>query len=892
MVYTATAGGKTLTSELKCYSLNSNAQLFAADSGVTIAPSVAELNTGLVGLKAESTVNNSAVTYASPINIKNKTKDDTLVSLMALPQKYGTAAFGQLEIKLTDKNDPTNYVSVFVAPGSDNGTSLVRAASAEQSLSGLNGNGAIESFSGGGTAVLHSFSGVANYTDICEQFIDFRLDYETKRVYIGNKLVCDLDDSEHFIKAWNGFASDEVILSVTIRDMSADRASVLIKEVDGKRIVGDYYRDCVSPTIIAEFDIDNVPTAIVGRKYPVLPITVSDNEDSAPHYGVTVTDGRGEEIEIADGGFVPTAVGKYTMTFVATDFTGNSITRAFTIDAAESVDPLDIAPDGAVPSAVKVGEIVSVPTATVAGGCGLETVTVTAAGKTTGTKYTVDAGGKLKILVADEYELTYSVTDYLGNSAEHKATMTAVVSSEPILEGEPDLPNVFIAGRSYDLGGVTAYDYKAGAVAPVTVAVSIDGGEAQQLGADLVYTPRFGTASATVTVIYTATAADGTKSVISYELGAIDLYDENDDLVITRYFKTENIDEVIAGDDYTTFSFTSADAKIGFVKDVYSHGFELMFDIPSSANNAQSVIITLTDAADPAKKVVFEVLRGGFADNTSKVSVNGLQELTIEGNFFDAIKHLRICYDNDSYAIRDASGLGVGFVKNYADGAQFRGFSDTVNFEIAFGGVSGIVNFNLYKVGNQLMMENDGDYTQPVVVLDGEVLRQVKKGGTLVVRKAKAFDVLGFDTTLAVSVRNNNYEMLLTDMPCDKEYTLTLDEYGEYFVEYVATDDNFNVFTYALVVNVRDDVPPTIEVDTTERVVYVGRAVKIETPKIEDDVELDLTYVFVIDPDNDMINMTGESSFTPTKRGVYTIRYVAIDMSGNIGFVDVKIKAA
>ena len=41
-----------------------------------------------------------------------------------------------------------------------------------------------------------------------------------------------------------------------------------------------------------------------------------------------------------------------------------------------------------------------------------------------------------------------------------------------------------------------------------------------------------------------------------------------------------------------------------------------------------------------------------------------------------------------------------------------------------------------------------------------------------------------------------------------------------------------------------------------------------------------------------MINVTGKEEYTPAKKGIYTIRYVAVDSSGNYGIVDVVLKVA
>ncbi len=888
IVYSADIGGAAAEDEVSVYALESNAGLFGGSGSVSLYPGKSELHSDLSGLIAETTANNGVVTYNMPVKIKQKTKDDTLISLMALPVKYGSASFSQIAIKLTDGLDASNYVSVIVSSGSGNDTSVVRAASAEQTLSGLNGAGSIESFAGGGTVVLHSFHGVSNYKNICEQFIDLRFDYAQKRVYIGNKLVCDLDDNEHFGNVWEGFSSDEIVLSVTMRDVNGTSAKMLISEVDGKKMTGGFYADCVAPVISALFDESDIPTAVVGKKYPVLPISLADGDDEAPVYTVTVTDETGASVAVENGAFVPTRAGKYTLTYTAYDYTGNTSVRSFVTQAYESADELTVGVASELETEICVGMKYLLPEAVIEGGCGNVKLTVTAVGKKSGTRYDI-TDGVLKVTAADDYTVEYKATDYLGNTAVYTAEVRATVSDAPVFDDLTVFPDLFISGVSKAIPKVTAYDYKANAAAQVEVYVSIDGGDDMPING-FVYTPDIDGASCDAVFKYVATAKDGTKATEVRQAEVVNLYDRSGNLDITRYFRTSGVDGITANDEFIAFEVSKSGAEISFVKEVYAHGFELLFDVPSAANNTDKITVTLTDAADSAKSVRIDVVKGGFADDSSKLIINGTQELSIAGNFFDSVRHMRIAYFNNNYAIKDATGLTVGHIRTYANGEPFRGFSDTVDFGIKFGDVDGIVEFELYKVGNQLMMENDGDYTPPEIVLGGDLKRSVEKGGELTVCSAKAFDVLGFETTLSVSVRSGN-EYILRNASCDTEHTVVLPEYGEYFVEYRAEDENYNVNNYTLVVNVRDNVPPTIKVDTEERVVYAGSSVSVPKAAVTDDVSVDRTYVFVIDTRNDMKDITGQSSFVPEEKGTYIIRYVAIDTAGNYAVVDAVVRA-
>lgn len=886
VVYSATVDGTALESNLYIYAFDENAELLSCSSGVSVVNGSSDLHARLSGLIATTTVANGTVTYSREIDVRSKTKNDTLVSLMALPTRIGVASMGQIAVKLTDSTDPANYVTILITPATDSDMSMVRAGSALQTPAGRSNSGAVESNLGGGTKVFHSFYGIANYVDITEQLIDVRLDYESKCVYIGSKLVCDLDDSEYFAQAWDGFGG-KAILSVTLRELSAESASILINEIDGNRIYGKFYGDCVSPTIIAGFDVNDIPDAVVGKEYPVLPVEVRDNNTEAD-LSVVVTDRNGNALSENDA-FVPYAEGDYYMTFRATDRAGNSVTARYIINAYTAVDELEISVAGELITASHVGEQISLPECVISGGSGLNVVSVTAKGKKTNTEYKADALSFTPTVV-DEYVISYTVTDYLGVTATTTAGTIAVSLSEaPIWTSLPVLSEVFISGREVTLPDAAAYDYVADKAAAISVEITVNG-KTIKLGADRKYLPQSDLAETPVTINYIATAASGKTATLSYNATLISLYDSNG-LVIKRYFKTVGMDKVEQTEDYILFEFSKGGNSIELVKSIYSHGFELTFDVPASANNFNAVTLELIDSVDPSKKVIFTATKGGFADKTTTVSVNGLQTLSIEGSFFEAVKRMRIAYDNDDYSIKDSSGLTVGYVKYYSDGTRFAGFSDEIKVRLSADGVEGLGQLQLYKIGNQLLMENDGDYTSPVIVTESEIQRSVNKGEQLVISKAKAFDVLGFDTTVTVSV-SKGASFLLRDVSASEEHTLTLDEYGEYNVIYSALDDNGNVARYSMVVNVRDNVAPTINVNDVEIVVRVGSKVELPSASVSDDVGVDKQFVFVIDTYNNMINVTGSTSYTPALKGIYTIRYVAVDAAGNYAIKDVVLKVA
>lgn len=880
--------GKSLTESYYIYALRESDGLFQGTNGAVTGYGNSGLHADLNGMIAEAYVSNSVFMYTEPIRISDKTKNDTMISLMALPEHFGTASFGQISIKLQDASNEENFVTVIINAGTEQDTSVIRAAAFNQTFSGLNNNGVIESFSGGGTRILHSFAGVSRYENICGQFIDIRFDNEEKSIYAGNKLVCDFDDSEHFSTIWDGFSSEEVILSVTVRDITAERCRFLVAQIDGKEFIGDYYREYVAPKIRPSFDENHIPKALVGIEYEILPVEIYGNDKENAMLTVSVFDETGNSLAVSQNKFVPRSEGDYILRYTVINAMGNSNSVEYIVTAENALPELEIVPNAEFSKSVYVGETIQLPEAIIHGGAGGTTVYITAQGKETGTEYTVTEFC-FRALVEDVYTVTYRAIDYLNQTAEFTTEIDVKLSSSPIFGAFPEMPHVFISGVPVTLPAVTAMDYADGEQpAEVEISVSVDGKTVTvDDGTD--FTASIDKDKTTARVTYLAKGQKGTAEAY-FDIPVINLRDENGYLDLTRYFLTQNIGKITPREDCISFDIQN-DAKISFIKSVYSHGFELMFDIPASANNLNGFVLTLTDSADKSKQVVFEIKKGGFEDPFTTVTINGSQDIVIVGNFYDAIRHMRIAYDNDNYSLKDATGLTVGNIKNYADGRLFRGFSETINFTIEFGTVDGAARFDLYTVGNQQFMENDDDYTRPVVILESELHRSLNKGDILSIPAAKAYDVLGFTTEITVSVTCGE-NVLLSNTSCNQSYSVKLDAYGEYNVLYRAEDDNGNVNNFLLVVNVRDNVPPQIELDTNEKVIWAGDSFDIAEARLSDDVEIDKAYVFVIDTSNNMINVTGQKSFTTTKKGIYILRYVAVDKAGNYRIVDVTIKAA
>ncbi len=888
--YSYNDNGIEYQTEVFLYALNSDGILFTAGNGVEMKSGNSSLTQNLNGLVVSNSINNAVVYYQNEIDLTDKTENDILIELSADASVWGQRDFRQLTVRLTDVNDENNYVTI-VCYASDNEVdqSVVRAAANGQTLSGLNASGTIQSYVGGGTPILHSFSGEARYKPIEQHSFALSINYQQRQIFANGKLVCDLDDNAHFTTAWEGFSSGKVKMSVLAQEMESDGCKYIVRQVDGKQLQNGFYRDCVAPVI--NLGVTEIPFAQTGKEYPILPAEVKDNIDANPMCSVQVLDANGNAVAV-DNKFIPTQMGSYAIIYTATDFSGNMSQCRVNVAVFDMLPTLTVVlPD--VITECYAGESITLPQPNISGGSGNAKIEITAKGQTSGNVAEVQ-NGVFRALIEDVYTVEFVATDHIGNVTKASCQIAVNMSKAPLFLDEIVLPEVFISGREYNLPLVTAYDFYAVAgkstVVTTECSVLIDGVRHNVSNGSFVPQTQSDKTVAVVTYSAKSSAADGQTGVFTKEIPLVSLKDDKDVIYIERYFMVDGF-QVEKTNSYIDFTTQQSGASFKFIKEVYSDGFDINFDVPGTANNVDRVFVTLQDYADKTKTVVFEIIKAGSSDNFSYLSINGEERVTIVGNFFDSVQHLCVHYDNKNYSVKDSTGLTVGYVKTYADGSPFRGFSDNVLFSVKAGNVNGLATVRLYRVGNQAMSARvREDVIAPVIILSADMSRTATLGQTVEIPAAQAHDILGFSSTIKVSVRKGT-EIILKETNADVSHSFAASDYGEYYVTYTAEDDNKNSSSYTLAVTVRDNVPPVIDVDTKERVVNVGDKVTINKASVSDNMAGDIVLkVYLIDTSNYMRDITNQQQITVESSGIYTVRYFAMDSFGNSTIVDVLIK--
>ena len=297
-------------------------------------------------------------------------------------------------------------------------------------------------------------------------------------------------------------------------------------------------------------------------------ITVLGTNPATVEYGTTYTDAGATAtdasgtITVTTNGEVKASVGAYTLTYVATDPSGNTATATRTVNVVDTTAPV-ITVLGTNPITVEYGSdyVDAGATAT-----DLRDGTVTVV--TSSTSSTTTMG---------EQTITYTATDAAGNTSTATRTMTVVDTAGPVITILGTNPITVEYGSDYVDAGATATDLRDGTVTVVTSSTSSSTTMGEQ------------------TITYTASDALGNTTTATRTLTVVDTTGP----VITII--GENPVTLEWGDDYVDAGATATDLRDGTVTVVTS-------SISSQdVLGEQFVSYTATDAAGnttTAKRII------------------------------------------------------------------------------------------------------------------------------------------------------------------------------------------------------------------------------------------------------------------------------------------------
>ncbi len=849
-----------------------------------------------------SLVENAPVLYEQIIDLSDNTKDDTLIELMAQPATIGNNDITTLFLTFTDVENENNTMVIRLAYSTytPHATWVTGKAGEKQWYTGWSvDQNRVESPTYHviyGLLSRHSFtqSPRSNFPYTAAT-LRIRYDAQENALYANpdrdndTNLVCDFDDEAFFgSNLWGGFVSGKVKLSIHGTGI-ASTGDVYVLNVDGRSFGEATYSDDEKPVILPEYTGNDVPVAQVGEGYKVVAYEAIDAYSQVVSHSYKVLY-DGAEIPVTNGEFIPTKAGVYTIEYRAIDAFGNESKYSIHLNALERVTTPMLSVEGEVPTSVAYGQTVLLPEYTVSGGAGglIGKVKVTLGGEEIPV-----IGGKFVAEKIGEYLVTYSVTDYLGRTESKYYFIDCQYGLLPMIdEGIISLPPAFIDGESYEFDKYEAVFYLAGGNKNyVTPKIQITDASGAYILDGLNYTPVVvsnGEPIKTVAVSFIFEQVGAETLTITRSVPAISFTGDYGDQ--EKYFITEN---GAAFADSKGILFTAADKgnmKLTFARALNVRDLRFVFSTLNSNNelvmkNYASFKVTLRDIRNPAQTVSVTYVRSGSG---MEVTLNG----RTTASAFNKSGEVEFNYNHRNNAIVDISDITLGVLTETVDGLPFNGFeSGEVYLSIEVCDIIGDCALNFKSINNQGFNEIPTDRVDPVLWINGYISGSYDIGSKIVIPTAGAYDVLSPISSVTVTVKGPDDSILLKQADATKEYTLTMGQYGMYFIRYEVRDACGRTKVVTMSAIVRDVAAPTLEFfKEIPETAKVGEEISLRGYTVEDNkgAENVTVTVSLFKPDGSYAILT-EEQLKFTQAGNYILTFMAMDGDNNVTVYDYNI---
>ena len=697
------------------------------------------------GVKFTPSSANRWVEYSNVVDISSFSANDILFAFTPLATARGNADFNEFNVKLTDAEDEDNYLLIKIKP-SQWFPATFTAETAELEPCGYQYGDYRPVYSeatwGFNDKYHVGFDGTTNdavYAPEGQNFdkmearhrsIILHYDFEDKAVWVtgqqGNKFcIMDLDWSESvgYGKEWDGFSSGKVKLSFCSKQHRSGSPSYMVLNAFNTPLNGTEVTDTQAPVLTFGEEVSEgyAPSALVGRTYSLPTFTCLDAVDGEVACDIRLTGPDGKEVTFTDNAFVPEQDGFYTLFYSAKDKAGNTAEKTLRFTASTAAPAVTVFAETDAPD-VKAGEEVVLPQAsyTAAEGAYItETdVRIVRAGYPDETVEITD--GVFVPLFAGEYRVVYSAADWLGFTHTYELIYNVSAADGTTVHGELQHLRRLFDGVRIVLPELYAYDYVSapGAGIAQQAEVTLSGnGQSETLPAGSVFTPDIDKFGKELTVSYAVngevaesytveirekpdTMAEDYVSDGSYQLDDYFTFGEN---VGIEY------NEGGAELDYyrvRTAEGKTGDMTFGFVNPLQAEGFTITFFIPATMKNFSALRFELRDSFDASVgfDLVLEDITSstdpGLKDTYTFLTTNGGQKYTLYGSYnywlynegafaSEVAGSLTITYRGGS--IYDVNGNEVCKISENFDGKAWNGFaSGMVYMDVTFEGVGSL----------------------------------------------------------------------------------------------------------------------------------------------------------------------------------------------------------
>lgn len=860
------------------------------------------------------------------------------IEFFVTPEVIGTPDAMKIQIVLTDAHDEDNFVVISIKKGTAaqagaawaERNSYITANAVGQVPAGLeNGYTGIEvygkqyrlqkgtvwganlRFSMPGNPAYVSLDDPQNDPDkVATQSLKISLDNETGDIYANGQLVTVLKNSDIYDDVlWKGFTTGECYLSVYGEGFNSAALGLGIVSLGGEsmREGGENkFIDDTAPVISIDAGGEaQTPRAVAGKPYRLFAVEAVDDYSGRCEVVGSVyyntPDGARVRADVKDGCFTPFKAGSYTVEYTAADRYGNVAVETVEIIAEADSSALLVAEiadaaDGEAGCELRV----PVPEFSNArGNCRWEAVASLNGNDNVAYKITSE-NPVFTPEYAGAYTLTYTYGDYVTEGKAEK-TFNVGASRKPVIDGMPVLPEYLILGCEYNLPSVSGTVYTDGT--PVRkvcgIYVSEDGGAERAINGKLITY-----ANSYAEVIYRISDGDGSE-VKSAKIPVIDV-GYNGNYKIEKYFYGDGF-STVTDKDYIRFTADGAQGETAattFINPLQTFDFSLR--VYASGKGFNSISVILSSASDIDSKVKFTYRNEG---GQVMFSVNGGSEVALTATAFnDPTSPLTLSFNGFNNTVMPTGVSSLAYkVTHDTRGNEFKGFENmSAYMTVELGGITdkNSASVNIVSLNGQKISNVYTDITKPqlsAATASGDRLQ----GTEYVIPKVYAADVLDVVTgTMSVTAPDGSFAVskdgvvIGTGSDISRDYTIVLSQFGAYTVRYEVADICGNKLTYEYVLRAADFTPPEVEVVSPVTEGAVGAQIKVADIRISDNrdekVEDFTVFVTVTTPDfrsHSLISADGKcaATFTASYAGEYTVTYLVLDSSGNMGSASYKI---
>lgn len=926
-VYSLTENGKKYSAKKPFVVTEKKWSVGSTASGVEYTDKLTANRYGGKGLKLTLAAGDK-FTFSSPIDLSGGNLTDVITMYSTAMQAKGDAAWnnnnktainngtlqarnvvyeaGIIEVTLTDCYDPSISVSLVNFISTLNGEgAYARTRATGQGEFGLYENcppkfGKKEIVIDGtpyGVYVGDFGMSVTGSAD--KKAISWSINAESGDIYYnwyngggkkaGGHLINQLYNEEVSGGAiFPGFTTGEVYLSITASENYTTSTTFHIESIGdytGEQLVDGRYEDEIAPTVV--IDKEGEYFVKVGDEFELLPATAYDPNSVGDitkkvyfNYGSNMQ----SSVLVKNNRFIPETVGRYVIEYTAKDSFGN-VGRATVSVNAVAKAPATLTVEKT--DEMKAGVRTELPEYVAKSLNGKVTVEITAE---CGDKiFNVEDGSFIPTAVG-EYVIRYVYKDKL-KTYEYSYTVNCAANEEKAFITEPVFDDCYIKGLAYTLPVAKAYEFR-GAEPKLfahDIYVSFDGGNFVK-----VTDPDSFTISGNSTVRFKYVAE--TAEILSDEIKITDVgYGSAIDLA--KYF----VGDFTANKDYSYIGFASnarsGDNTLAFINPLAYSVFSLSWTIPADKANISAYSVILTDKRS-GKENVIKFYKVG---SRNYVSLNGGDAKTLREDIYgDTSRELSFDVGSGAF-VYACSGQTVTLPVSGISA------SSELSLKIRLEGICGDAAVNVSSVQNQLMSRNTTDDAEPLVYARRDI-GSAGIGTKDIIYAAVASDALSPVTkdNLTVTIRTpgGNYltakdGTVLNNAPADKDYEVEYSEYGVYVIRYIAKDASGNAGRQPYMVEIADDVAPTIKFKDgsnkeTVQKIKVGYKYKVKTYTVADNYSKTdkltvVTYLYTAD--GVIINQNFEE-FTITEAGDYEVYVYVIDEAGNYAYAQYKLRAS